>query len=456
MKRTILIVDDEPDLVSVLQGFLTDKYNILTANDGATTLKIIDKEFIDLMLLDLDLPDMNGIEIIAKMKQYYPEIAILVISGTGDIRAAVKAMQLGAVNYIEKPPDYDEVRTVVKKILENNEVRNKEGSLRPDKRENELKSNKIIGKSKKLNEILETVKKAANTWANVLITGESGTGKELIAHAIHNSSARRDKPFVVVSCPNLPTELVESELFGHEKGAFTGASEKHVGKFEIANGGTVFLDEIAELQPSIQARLLRVIQEREFNLVGGHKTIKVDVRIIAATNRKLEDEIGTGNFREDLFFRLNVIPVTMPPLRQRKEDIPVLALHIIEYIRKELHCKTVTFSSKAIEILQSYDWPGNIRELKNVIERVLSLHGTNKTILPKHLPVELTRKDDVIDFQSAKLPKNNSLENIISSMESDLINQAMEQSNGTLTKAARLLDVEPWKLRYKIKKLKLG
>ena len=454
MKRTILIVDDEPDIVSVLRGFLKDKYNILTANDGAKALEIINNESVDLMLLDLDLPDMNGTDIIVKTKECFPEIAILVVSGTGDIRAAVKAMQLGAYNYIEKPPDYDEVRTVVKKILKDNEMRNEVDFFRSEVREETTKFNKIIGKSKKINEILDTVQKSAMTWANVLITGESGTGKELIAHAIHDSSARKDKPFVVVSCPNLPTELVESELFGHEKGAFTGASEKRVGKFEFANGGTIFLDEIGELKQSVQARLLRVIQEKEFNLLGGYKIIKVDVRIIAATNRKLENEIRNGNFREDLFFRLNVIPVTLPPLRQRKEDIPLLATHIIESFQRELHCKADRFSSKAIEILQCYDWPGNIRELKNVVERVLSLHGTSKTILPKHLPAELTRKDDFIDFQSVKLAKNKSLENIISSMEMDLINQALEQSNGILTKAARLLDVEPWKLRYKIKKIK--
>ncbi|MGR3219443.1 MAG: sigma-54-dependent transcriptional regulator [Candidatus Anammoxibacter sp.] len=337
MKRTVLIVDDDPDTVDVLHGFLTDRYNILTANTGAEALKIVDTESPDLMLLDIDLPDISGIDVLERLKKSSSETTTLIVSGTGNIKSAVKAMQLGAYNYIEKPPDYEEVRTVVKKIIENNDLRKEVHYLRSESGRNRMHhGGEIIGSGKEITETLEIAHKAGKTNANVLITGESGTGKEMIARAIHNSSDRKDKPFVVVSCPNLPTELIESELFGHEKGAFTGAIQRHVGKFEIVNNGTIFLDEIAEMQPSVQARLLRVIQEREFCLVGGEKTIKVDVRIVAATNRKLKDEIAKGNFREDLYYRLNVIPITIPPLRQRIEDIPQLVTHFIEYFRKEL------------------------------------------------------------------------------------------------------------------------
>ncbi|MGR3319807.1 MAG: sigma-54-dependent transcriptional regulator [Candidatus Anammoxibacter sp.] len=456
MKSTILIVDDDPDAVDVLQGFLTDKYNILTANTGSEAFEVIDRESPDLMLLDIDLPDISGIAILERLKESSSEIPTLIVSGTGNVKSAVKAMQLGAYNYIEKPPDYEEVRTVVKKIIESNDLKKEVHYLRTESRQNRMHpGGKIIGGGKKITETLEIINKAGKTHANVLITGESGTGKEMVAHAIHDGSDRKDKPFVVVSCPNLPTELVESELFGHEKGAFTGAIQKHVGKFEIANNGTIFLDEIAELQPSVQARLLRVIQEREFSLVGGGKTIKVDVRIVAATNRQLKDEIANGNFREDLYYRLNVIPVTLPPLRQRIEDIPLLTTHFIEHFKQELHCKAAKFSSKAIESLQEYDWPGNIRELRNVIERALSLYGDCETITPDHLPTELAKNDDDASTHVFELSKIKSLENVVSSVEKDLITQALQQSKGKLAKAARLLKMDPWKLRYKAKKLKL-
>lgn len=456
MKRTILIVDDEPDVVFVLQGFLSDKYNILSANSGSKTFEIIDNESIDLILLDLDLPDMDGIEILEKMNELSCGIPTLIVSGSGSIKSAVKALQLGASHYIEKPPDYDEVRTVVKKIIENNDLKREVNYLRTKDRQKHLNFEHIIGNSKKLAETLQTVSKACETDANILITGESGTGKELVAQAIHYNSNRTNGPFVAISCPNLPTELIESELFGHEKGAFTGALTKNIGKFEIANNGTIFLDEIAELKLSVQSRLLRVIQEREFNRVGGSKTIKVDVRIIAATNRDLKDEIAKGNFREDLYYRLNVIPIVLPPLRERVSDIPVLVNHFIEHFRKELHCKTTKVSTTALELLQNYDWPGNIRELRNVIERILSLQGESKTILPTHLPVELTNEKDLANSQVFDISNIKSLEDAVLQLEKNLITQALRQSNGTLSKAARLLKIEHWKLRYKVNKLRIS
>lgn len=455
MKKTLLIVDDEPDTIKVLRGFLKDRYNILTTDTGGKALEILNNESIDLMLLDLGLPDIDGITVLERMKESSYDTATLVVTGNNDIKTAVKAMQLGACNYILKPPDLEEVRMVVKNILEGRELLNEVEYLRSEVKGRVSGYEGIIGRSSKILEILDTVDKASKTSTNVFITGDSGTGKELIARTIHSKSARKNRPFVAVSCPNLPTELVESELFGHEKGAFTGATQRKTGKFEAANTGTIFLDEIAEISVPIQARLLRVIQEKEFNLVGGTKTNRVDVRITAATNRNIKEEIEKGNFREDLFYRLNVIHISLPPLRQMKEDIPLLVTHFIGQLRKEIHCKIRKFSSRAIEALQCYDWPGNIRELRNVIERVMTLHGESETVYPECLPNEVVQHQVEEKLHSFELSKIKSLDNVVSSVEKDLITQALQQSNGKVAKAARMLNIAPWNLKYKMGKLNI-
>lgn len=456
MRKTILIVDDEPESIQVLQRFLSKKYNVLTADTGTKALGTLNQTNVDLMLLDLGLPDISGIAVLEKMKETSCETDVLVISGSRDIKMAVKAMKLGAYNYIEKPPNFEEVSMVIKEIFEKHELVNEVRYLRSELEDRAVGSNGIIGSSGRINEVLDVMNKAAKTDASVFITGESGTGKELIARAIHAGSARKDRPFVAVSCPNLPTELVESELFGHEKGAFTSAIKSKVGKFEMANGGTIFLDEIAELAPSMQARLLRVVQEREFTLVGGTKTIKVNVRIVAATNRIISDEIKKGSFRKDLYYRLNVIPITLPPLCQRKDDIPLLVNYFINQLRSELHCKARRFSSKTIDALQLYNWPGNIRELRNIVERVMSLHGESETIRPDHLPVEIAKVNTSNGLGSFDLSDIESLDVAILNMEKKLIAQALTQSKGKIAKAARILKVEPWTLRYKVKKYKIS
>lgn len=455
MNETILIVDDEPQVLMVLQGFLSDTYNVITAKTGTEALGILSTKHIDLLLTDIGLPDISGIEILEKIKDVSCETATLVISGNDDIKTAVKAMQLGAYNYIVKPLDIDEVKTVVKKIFESRALMHEVNYLRLEVDQKASAFKEIIGNSVEIKEVLDIVTKAAKTDASVLVTGKSGTGKELIARAIHTRSLRKEKPFVAVSCPNLPSELVESELFGHEKGAFTGAVQKVLGKFEVANSGTIFLDEIAELTPSVQARLLRVIQEREFTPVGSTKTIHIDVKIIAATNRNLQEEIKKGNFRSDLFFRLNVIPLVLPDLKNRKSDIPLLAAYFISRFCAEMHCKTKRFSSKAIELLQFYDWPGNIRELANIVERVVAIYGESETILPENLPIEIIGNNNAEKCESFDVSKIDSLDSFIIGIEKDLITQAIKQANGKVAKAARILKIAPWKLRYKVEKLKI-
>ena len=455
MKKTILIVDDEPEAVRALQRFFEAKYNILTSYTGRKALEILNKEPVDLMLLDHGLQDIDGIEVLERMKESSLETATLVITGNRDVKVAVKAMQLGAYNYILKPVDFEEVKMVVKNIIEKRELIKEVKYLRSEIRQRASSCKDIIGQSKGNSEIIELVTKAAMTNANVLITGKSGTGKELVARAIHYESDRKSMPFVAVSCPNIPSELVESELFGHEKGAFTGAVQSKVGKFEMANNGSIFLDEIAEMKPSLQSKLLRVIQEREFAPVGSTKTIKVNVRIIAATNRNLKEEIEGGCFREDLYYRLSVIPISLPGLKERKEDIPLLVKHFIGQLGGEIHCKTRKFSSEAMEALQNYDWPGNVRELRNVIERIMTLHGTSETISPGHLPDEIVKGHTEVKPISFDLEKVKSLDSFISDIERDLIIQALRQSNGKVAKASRKLNIAPWILRYKVKKFKI-
>ena len=455
MKKTILIVDDEQEAARVLQRFLVKKYNILTAYTGSEALEILDSESIDLMLLDLGLPDIDGMKVLEKVKELPNETATLVITGNRDVKMAVKAMQLGAYNYIVKPPDLEELKMVIDKIFEKHELINEVKYLRSEVKQRSLCFQEFVGESQSVNEVLDTVSKAAKTDTSVFITGDSGTGKELIARAIHAESERRNRPFIAVSCPNLPSELVESELFGHQKGAFTGAIQNKVGKFETANNGTIFLDEIAEMKTVIQAKLLRVIQEREYVPVGSTKTVKVNVRVIAATNRNVKEEIEKANFREDLYYRLSVIPISLPTLRERLEDIPLLVTHFIELLSKEIHCKTKKFSSEAIEVLQRYDWPGNVRELRNVIERAMSLYGTSETIGPDHLPDEITKNHAKEKPHFYDLSKIDSLDSFIADIEKDLIIQALQQSNSKVAKAARMLNIAPWILRYKVKKFKI-
>lgn len=370
MSKTVLIVDDEESIRKTLMGILDDEgFRVLLAEDGKRCCEIVEDENPDIVLLDIWLPDIDGIETLKIIKSINPHIPVIMISGHGTIETAVKAIKLGAYDFIEKPLSLEKVILTINKALEHMRLE-EENRLLKQKIERQYE---IIGVSKVIQEIREFIKIVAPTNTSVLITGESGTGKELVARAIHKESPRGMNPFVEVNCAAIPEELIESELFGHEKGAFTGAIQKRRGKFDLANGGTIFLDEIGDMSLKTQAKILRIIEEKKFERVGGSKSVEVDVRIIAATNKNLEEEIKKGNFREDLYYRLNVIPIHIKPLRERKEDIPVLVEYFISKICLENGRDKKEITSDAVDVLCSYNWPGNVRELRNLIERLVIL-----------------------------------------------------------------------------------
>ena len=381
MKRTILVVDDEKYIREGLVAALEmDGYTGLQAENGQVAWKIINSEPVDMVITDLRMPDMSGSELLKKIYTTYPTIPVVVLTGHGTIEDAVTAMQNGAVDFLTKPVNLDHLSVLIKRSLASKDMAEKNRELRTELENLKKKSGytSIIGKSQKILKLIETIQQIAPSKASVLITGESGVGKELVADAIVNYSDRRDKPFVKVHCAALNSNLLESELFGHVKGAFTGAVADKKGRFELADGGTIFLDEIGEIDPSTQIKLLRVLQEREFEKVGGEKTIKTDVRVIAATNRNLVDEIAKGKFREDLYYRLNVVSLEVPPLRERKEDIFLLATSFLNEFCKENKKNIEGFSNEARTAIASYDWPGNIRELRNCVESAVVMCRTSQ------------------------------------------------------------------------------
>jgi len=370
-KKVILVVDDEPNIRRVLEAMLVrEGYQVLTADSGRKAVDIASTNALDLLITDLIMPDMTGIEVLREVKQAQPHCAALVITAYGTIKTAVEAMRLGAFNYIAKPFDLDEVRLQVQHVLENRALKEENVLLREQLRSTYRLDN-IVGVSGKMQEVFKLVHRAADTRSTVLIRGESGTGKELIARALHFNSQRASRPFVAVSCAALTETLLESELFGHEKGAFTGALTQKPGRFELANHGTLFLDEIAEITPAIQVKLLRVLQEREFERVGGTRPIRVDVRVVAATNKNLEEAVKKGEFRDDLYYRLQVIQIVVPPLRERPEDIPALAEHFLAKYCRENGRRLRRIAPEAMDRLLNYKYPGNVRELENIIERAV-------------------------------------------------------------------------------------
>ena len=372
-KKVILVVDDEPNIRRVLEAMLVrEGYQVLTADSGRKAVDIAATNALDLLITDLIMPDMTGIEVLREVKQTQPHCAALVITAYGTIKTAVEAMRLGAFNYIAKPFDLDEVRLQVQHVLENRALKEENVLLREQLRSTYRLDN-IVGVSGKMQEVFKLVHRAADTRSTVLIRGESGTGKELIARALHFNSQRASRPFVAVSCAALTETLLESELFGHEKGAFTGALTQKPGRFELANHGTLFLDEIAEITPAIQVKLLRVLQEREFERVGGTRPIRVDVRVVAATNKNLEEAVKKGEFRDDLYYRLQVIQIVVPPLRERPEDIPALAEHFLAKYCRENGRRLRRIAPEAMDRLLNYKYPGNVRELENIIERAVVL-----------------------------------------------------------------------------------
>ena len=391
----ILIVDDDEGTREALEAILEDDYDVACAADGQVALDKLNREAFDLVLLDLIMPGMDGIETLKRIKAYDKQIDVIMVSATDRAREATAAITSGAYDYITKPFDADAILTDIERALQK---RSLEQEVRYLRSEVALRfdETRIIGESRPMKAVFSMINKVAGTSSNVLITGETGTGKELAARAIHNQSPRVSKPFVAINCAAIPPELIESELFGHEKGAFTGAYSRNIGKFEFANSGSVFLDEISNLKLELQAKLLRFLQERDFARIGGHRPIKVDVRMITATNISLKQMVQENRFREDLYFRLNVIPIALPPLRNRRGDIPLLANFFLDKFNRKLNQKIEGITQEAMTILETYHWPGNIRELENLIERLVVLRSNERWIDVKDLPFDLLYNEDAM------------------------------------------------------------
>lgn len=391
---SILVADDEPNIRRVLEAVLSkDGHTVQTAENGRKGLEILSKDNnIDLLITDLIMPDMNGVELLAAAKEINSNISVLMITAHGTIKSAVDAMKLGAFDYITKPFDLDEIKLVVKNALERRNLIEENKSLPAQlKTSSSFGNTNMIGASPAMHDVFKMIDRVKDSRASVLIRGESGTGKEGVARALHYNSIRADKPFVAVACVALSEQLLQSELFGHEKGSFTGAVGQKKGRFEMANHGTLFLDEIGDIPHTVQMMLLRVLQEREFERVGGTETIKVDMRLVTATNQNLEQLVEEGKFREDLFYRLQVITINMPPLRERMEDIPALVEHFIEMYARDNGKQIEFVSPEALELMMKYRWPGNVRELENTIERAIVLAETDaKLITPDLLPSMIT------------------------------------------------------------------
>jgi DNA-binding NtrC family response regulator len=391
MSATVLIVDDEENIRRVLSMALQKEgYHTITASGGHQALKLLDEARCDVMLSDMVMPDMNGLELLRRAREKQPELLVVMMTAYGTIPAAVEAMRLGAVDFLTKPLEMDVLRKVIRNALRDRERGLKTPSVR--KRDAARKTTPFIGNSPAIQQVLTIVERVADTRTTVLITGESGTGKELIARMLHEKSSRAGGPFVAVSCAAIPETLLEVELFGAVKGAYTGADTDRIGKFEAANGGTLFLDEIGDIPPLIQVKLLRVLQEREIERLGSNKPIPVDVRLVAATNRDLEQAVQAGSFRADLFYRLQVVHIHLPPLRERPEDIPLLVEYFIRKYAEENRRAMRAVCPDTLKLLQAYPWPGNVRELENTIESAVVLAPPDATILlPEHLPPHLRR-----------------------------------------------------------------
>ncbi len=446
MKPKILIVDDEISTTEALKGFLKKKgYEVTTEQDPLQALALVQEREFDLMIADYRMPKMNGLELIQNVRKIDPVIAIIMISAYGKIETAVKIMKSGASDYLTKPIDLKELLILIGKCIDNKRLLVENRQLKEILQE-KFRFENIVGNSSALNEVMSMVQRVAKSNATVILRGESGTGKELIALALHFASERKDKPFVKVSCAALPESLLESELFGHIKGSFTGAISDRKGKFEEADTGTIFLDEIGEISHTTQTKLLRVLQEREFERVGSNQTRKVDVRIIAATNKNLEEAVKAKEMREDLYYRLNVVPIFIPPLRKRREDILPLIDHFIDKFSKENKRDIEGITQEAQKILIKYDYPGNIRELENILERAIVL-ARDDVISIKDLPLSVTSNHKEDGNGEKPFLELMSLEEA----EKALIEMALQKHNGVQTRAAKELGISERALRYKIK-----
>jgi DNA-binding NtrC family response regulator len=445
--RKILIVDDEMGVRDSLRMIFKKDYQVTAVGSCTEAWEKVQSEEPDLIFLDIIMPGKDGMEMLKEIHQIQPLTPVVMLTATKTVKTAVDAMKLGAYDYITKPFDIEELRLIVQKALESRDLKSENRRLQGEVEE-KYRFDNIIGKSKEMREIYSTIRQIAEKNSTVLIHGESGTGKELVARAIHYNSLRKAKPFVAVNCAAIPETLIESELFGHEKGAFTDAQSRRAGHFELAHQGTLFLDEVSELSLPTQAKILRALQEREFSRVGGGKTISVDVRLISATNKNLEELMSRGTFRSDLFFRINVVPLTIPPLRQRKEDILLLMQHFLD---KHAGPGKRRVSPEAMDILMAYEWPGNVRELENVIERIVVL--TNVEVIgPGELPPNLKTTSRVEIIKQEVLNGRISFDDAERDFEKDIIIEALKKSNYVQTKAAELLGISRRILKYKMDK----
>lgn len=449
---TILVVDDETNVIESFKLFLEDKYNLLTVTSGEEALEKIEKENINLVLLDILMPGMSGLEVLSKIKEKHDDIDVIMITAIKTVRTAIQAMKLGAYDYITKPFDVDEVLNSIQRVLEKQNLFKEVTYLREEVNRPFL-TEKIIGISEKMRRVYEMVLEVSKTDSTVLISGETGTGKELIARAIHLHSARKDKPFIPVDCASIPENLLESELFGHEKGAFTDATTQKLGRFELANGGTLFLDEIGNLKLDMQSKILRAIEEREIQRVGGIKSIKVDVHIVSATNIDLKEAMKQGKFREDLYYRVNVIPISLPSLFERKEDIPFLIDHFLQIYNREFGKNIKGVTKEALDYLVNYKWPGNVRELRNIIERLVALSKEKEEVIThKRLPLDILlapieRVEGVAEKISFKAAREQ--------FEREFIIKVLEKANWNQVKAAKLLGIHRNTLIFKMRNLSI-
>jgi len=452
-----MIVDDEVAVRRALERFLTSlNYKVLSASDGEEALKLVDDNLVDLALVDLVMPKMDGIELIHRMKRKNPEIVTIVLTGFGTITTAVEAMKAGAYHYLTKPFELDDIASMIATALEHRQLKEENVLLKKQVRD-KYRFENIVGTSDEMSSVFELVEKVSDTDSTVLILGESGTGKELIARAIHYNSRRRERPLVTVNCAAIPEDLLESELFGHMKGSFTGAVSTKPGRFDVADNGTIFLDEIGDMSFKLQVKILRVLQEQRFEPVGSTKTHQVDVRVIAATNQDLEKAVREKRFREDLYYRLNVIPIHIPPLRDRTSDVPLLIKHFIDKFAASNVHQISGISDDAMRIMMGYRWPGNVRELENMVERVVVLKHDG-VIEPKDLPPKIVGEATQADSKkssvlSLEIPDRGvSFKRAVSDFEDRLIIKALEKTGGNRNKAASLLKLNRTTLVEKIKK----
>ena len=449
--RSVLIVDDEVGTRESIKMILKHDYEVFLAKDAEEAFLQIKEHSPDVVLLDIILPDIDGLKVLEKIKENDPDVIVIMITATKTIKTAVEAMKLGAYDYVTKPFDIDELRLIISRSLSTQALEKEVKYLRKEI-DKSFGFGNIIGKSKAMENIFKVVRQIADSKSTVLIMGESGTGKELISRAVHYNSNRKNYPFVTINCAAIPETLIESELFGHERGAFTNAIEKKLGRFEIAQQGTLFLDEIGELSLSTQAKILRFLEEKEFNRVGGSKTIKVDVRLITATNRDLNQLLKKGGFREDLYYRINVVPIVIPPLRERKEDIPLFLEHFIKKFNAENNKNIKGVSKEALELMMNYDWPGNVRELENLIERIIVL-TSNEYIQHNELPFSLINIPKINGLKESVLNGKVSFLEAEEEFEKGIILDALKRANYVQSHAAEMLRISRRILKYKMEKL---